>query len=204
MGSYDFGALAKAAPKAFEPIPVGTYNVEVIATEAKTYNSGNQGVNVDVAVVDEGQYKGRKIRFNTIVFNPENPSTFFSNLLGLGIGPEWFSEVVIDTEDAGALTELLEELAEELIDKVASTKVTQDKYEGRVNNKCGFFNKPTAAAAGGRRRRSTPDVDAPAPAPAQESAPAPEAEAEGEAPKRTRTGRTRRGAGGEPGLPPGL
>lgn len=198
MGTYDWGELAKQAPKGFEPVPANTYTVECIAAEQKTYNSGNQGLNVDVAIA-EGPYKGRKIRYNTIVFNPENPSTFFSNLRGFGIGPEFFADMVISDDDPQELTEALEEVAEELVGKVASTKVTQEKYEGRVNNKCGFFNPVKSGGTTRRRRSSTPDVDesggedeqqASEPAASEETAP--------------RRSRSRRARGGEPGLPPGL
>ncbi len=206
MATFKMKELADAAPKAFEPVPPATYTVEVVAAEAKTYKSGNQGVNVDVAIADEGPYKGRKIRFNTIVFNPENPSTFFSNLRGFGIASEFFDGVEIDTDDSEGLTELMEDVGDEVVGKQASTAVTIEPYQGKSNNKCGFFNPVTAGGTGTRRRRSsgTPDVEAAPPA-AAESAPAPAAEGDDEAPaapRRQRAGRSRRTA--EPGMPPGL
>lgn len=160
MGSFDWGELAKSAPKGFEPIPKGNYNVEVTDGEAKTYSTGNRGVQLEITVED-GPQKGKKIKFVNIVFNPENPGTFFGQLRALGIDAAFFKEYgKIDEDDEEALDEIMEDVAEEVIGKRAIAPVSQRTYEGRTNNQVGFF-KPIKGDGPKRSRRgsSAPVVD---------------------------------------------
>ncbi len=186
MGSYDFGELAKAAPKGFEPVPAGTYTVECTDAEAKEFSTGSKGVQIEVTIEDPGPSKGRKIKFVNIVFKGDNPGTFFGQLRAFGLGAEFFSEFgTIDENDLGGI---MEEVAEEILGKRAVAPVTQRTYEGKVNNSVGFF-KPVGEGSKRRSRTSTPNIGDADPT---------EAEA---TPKRDRAGRRR---GAQPGLPPGL
>lgn len=227
MAAYDWGEIAKSAPKGFEPAPAGTYTVECTDADPKTFSTGSQGVSIEVTIEDEGPAKGKKIKFVTIVFNPENPGTFMGQLRAFGIGPEFFSEYgKFDSDDAEFIGEVMEDVADEIVGKRAIAPVTQDTYEGRVNNKVGFFKPVGSVKTGGRKRRGgTPYVGGDEPAAeapkrgrraAAAADPDPDdgdgdggsddgdaADSEGEAPKRTRAGRSRRSKG-EPGLPPGL
>jgi|ERR1035437_1090830 hypothetical protein len=222
MGSYDFGELANAAPKGFEPVPAGTYTVECTDAQPKAYNTGSQGVQLEVTIEDAGPSKGKKIKFVNIVFSPDNPGVFFGQLRAFGIAAEWFAEYgKIDDDDPEALTEIMEDVAEEILGKRAVAPVTQKSYEGRVNNNVGFFKPVGSGTRSSRRASSTPDVAEPEAKPARRRAasatapPAPEPEPEAddggqdepaeEAPKRSRRGAGRAGRStGEPSLPPGL
>ena len=218
MGSYDFGELAKAAPKGFEPVPAGTYTVECTDAQPKVYSTGNQGVQIEVTIEDAGPSKGKKIKFVNIVFNAENPGTFFGQLRAFGIAADFFSDYgKIDDDDDEMITEIMEDVADEILGKRAIAPVTQRTYEGRVNNSVGFFKPVGSGGAKRSRRGSTPDVDdEPAPkrgrkaaaedddaAPADPDPTDTDAGEDEPAPKRSRAGRSRR-ASAEPGLPPGL
>ena len=191
MGSIDWGEIAKSAPKGFEPVPAGTYTVECTDADPKTFSTGSQGLNIEVTIEDEGPSKGKKIKFVSIVFKADNPGTFFGQLRAFGIDADFFKEYgKIDEDDEEALSDIMEDIADEIVGLRAIAPVTQQPYEGRVNNKVGFF-KPVGSVktGGGRRRSSTPVVE-------EDTA------TEEAAPKRTR--RPRKSNGAEPGLPPGL
>ena len=219
MGSYDFGELANAAPKGFEPVPAGTYTVECTDAQPKVYSTDNQGVQLEVTIEDAGPSKGKKIKFVNIVFSSDNPGVFFGQLRAFGIEAAWFSEYgKIDDDDPEALTEIMEDVCEEILGKRAIAPVTQKPYEGRVNNNVGFFKPIGSGTRSSRRSASTPDVAEPEAKPARRraaSAPAPAApepesddadqdEPAEDAPKRGRRGGRAGRSTGEPSLPPGL
>lgn len=45
----------------FEPIPAGDYTLEIEEVKEQVSKAGNQMLNITFSVIDEGEYKGRKI-----------------------------------------------------------------------------------------------------------------------------------------------
>lgn len=71
FGGEAFDAEAQDAPRSFEPIPAGSYRLEIQDAEVKATTAGNgQYLKVELAVID-GEYEGRRVFCN---FNLQNPS----------------------------------------------------------------------------------------------------------------------------------
>lgn len=45
----------------FEPIPAGDYTLEIEEVKEQVSKAGNQMLNITFSVIDEGEYKGKKI-----------------------------------------------------------------------------------------------------------------------------------------------
>lgn len=60
MPRIDFTGVESAKGAGFDLIPVGRYVVRITKAECKTFNSGTEGINVDLEI-QSGDYKGRKL-----------------------------------------------------------------------------------------------------------------------------------------------
>lgn len=96
MASTNWAALAAKAAEApesnFEPLPVGKYDVEVEAAEARTTSTGKT-MFVLTLVVTSGPKQGRKVWTN-IVISPENAvalSIAFRHFAALGADTSFFA-----------------------------------------------------------------------------------------------------------------
>jgi hypothetical protein len=187
MGRINVGELAKTAPKAFEPLPKGKYAVEVTEAEYKTFQTGSRGLVLTLTVFEPSANKGKKIGFVHLVFSEDNPGVFYSQLKNLGLDESFHAEFGdIDLDDDDDAEEYFEAIAEEILGAQVIAPVRQEKYEGRVNNKVGFFEPyKEGVATGGsgktRRRSSTPDeTEVPAETPRQRRRRSAEVDEEGE------------------------
>lgn len=160
MGSVNYGELAKTTGKAFESLPVGTYNVEVTGAEVKTAKSGNTYYHLELTVED-GPSKGKKVWTN-VTLNGENPGTFFGQLRSLGLDAAHFAQFPeIDEDDTEGHAAVHDVTAAALIGKRAIAPVKQGKpYEGQPRTEVGFFKPQTAAAS----NSSVPTIPGTAPA----------------------------------------
>lgn len=169
MGSVNYGELAKTTGKAFESLPVGTYNVEVTGAEVKTAKSGNTYYHLELTVED-GPAKGKKVWTN-VTLNGENPGTFFGQLRSLGLDAAHFAQFPeIDEDDTEGHAAVHDVTAAALIGKRAIAPVKQGKpYEGQPRTEVGFFKSQTSAAS----NSSVPTIPGTAPtAPIAPTAPA--------------------------------
>lgn len=94
MATASFADLLKAAEDAgFSNCPPGTYDVRVIAGEAKTTSAGKDMIVVKFEIVG-GPHGGRKLS-NNFVISPENANAlgfFFRHMKALGLDSAYFAQ----------------------------------------------------------------------------------------------------------------
>lgn len=94
MASASFSDLMKAAADAgFSNCPPGTYDVRVVAGEAKTTGAGKDMIVVKFEIVG-GPHGGRKIT-NNFVISPENANAlgfFFRHMKAMGLDSAYFEK----------------------------------------------------------------------------------------------------------------
>lgn len=94
MASASFADLLKAAEDAgFSNCPPGTYDVRIIAGEAKTTSAGKDMIVVKFEILG-GPHGGRKIP-NNFVISPENANAlgfFFRHMRALGLDSAYFAQ----------------------------------------------------------------------------------------------------------------
>ena len=132
-----WGDLLKEAEEVggFDPLPSGTYDVQVVKSTHKVAQSGKSMFEVQFKVLS-GPHANR-IVWNRYVVTPENPKAlgyFFSNMRCLGLTTEFFAAQPGDDQVAAALE-----------NAYAKIEVTQSEYNGAIRNEV----KKTMAAEGG-------------------------------------------------------
>lgn len=94
MASASFLDLLKAAEDAgFSNCPPGTYDVRVVAGEAKTTSAGKDMIVVKFEIIG-GPHGGRKVP-NNFVISPENANAlgfFFRHMRAMGLDSAYFSQ----------------------------------------------------------------------------------------------------------------
>lgn len=94
MGQANFADLMKAAADAgFSNCPPGTYDVKVIAGEAKTTSAGKDMIVLKFEIVG-GPNAGRKVT-NNFVISPENANAlgfFFRHMAAMGLDNAYFGQ----------------------------------------------------------------------------------------------------------------
>lgn len=94
MASASFSDLLKAAQDAgFSNCPPGTYDVRVVAGEAKQTGAGKDMIVVKFEIIG-GPHGGRKIP-NNFVISPENANAlgfFFRHMRAMGLDDAYFSQ----------------------------------------------------------------------------------------------------------------
>lgn len=94
MASASFADLLKAAEDAgFSNCPPGTYDVKVVAGEAKSTSAGKDMIVVKFEIVG-GPHGGRKVP-NNFVISPENANAlgfFFRHMRAMGLDSAYFSK----------------------------------------------------------------------------------------------------------------
>lgn len=105
MASANFNDLLKAAEDAgFSNCPPGTYDVRVVAGEAKTTSAGKDMIVVKFEIIG-GPHGGRKVP-NNFVISPENANAlgfFFRHMRALGLDAAYFSQNPSPQQVASAL-----------------------------------------------------------------------------------------------------
>lgn len=94
MAQANFSDLLRAAEDAgFSNCPPGTYDVRVVAGEAKSTSAGKDMIVVKFEIVG-GPHGGRKVP-NNFVISPENANAlgfFFRHMRALGLDAAYFSQ----------------------------------------------------------------------------------------------------------------
>jgi hypothetical protein len=94
MASASFSDLLKAAEDAgFSNCPPGTYDVRVVAGEAKTTSAGKDMIVVKFEIIG-GPHGGRKVP-NNFVISPENANAlgfFFRHMRAMGLDSAYFAQ----------------------------------------------------------------------------------------------------------------
>lgn len=92
-GGFNAAAVEPQAPRSFEPLPAGPYEVEITDADVRELKSGNgTGLNVEYTVISPEAYAGRKIwqNLNIAHTNPQAEQIGQSQLSALcravGIG----------------------------------------------------------------------------------------------------------------------
>ena len=69
--TFYVGQYANSADMSFEPVPAGTYEVQVTDADLKTTQKGDgQYISMELSIVRNPEYQGRKIFANITVSNP--------------------------------------------------------------------------------------------------------------------------------------
>ena len=145
----------------FDPLPSGTYDVEVVKASHKVAQSGKSMFEVQFKVLT-GPHANRVV-WNRYVVSPENPKAlgfFFSNMKALGLGTEFFSASPSD-----------DQVANGLVGKSCRVELGLSEYQGTVRNEV----KKTMPPEGGATVISAPAATAAPTFPAAAPAPAPTA-----------------------------
>lgn len=144
MTDINFGQLMEQASAGFEPVPDGTYDVEVVKADAVTSSTGKPMIKVQ-HTIQGGPHNGRKL-FDQFVISADNPNAlgfFFEHMLAFGLDKTFFAS------NPG-----LELVAQTLVGRRARAKVGTRTWQNREQNDVQGYSP----AAG-------PQVNAPAPVP---------------------------------------
>lgn len=155
MATVPWADLQKAAgDAAFEPLPVGTYDVTVDTAEATQSSSGKDMIKVKFKVLG-GPHEGRGL-FNQFVISPDSANAlafFFRHMAAFGLDEKYF-----------ATNPQLEAVAAALVGKVCRVKVSIREWQGQDRNQVDAVMPPTPGTA---------TVAAPAPTPMPTAPPTP-------------------------------
>lgn len=144
MGIIQVGNEKAFGNGAFEPIPTGTrLKVSVFDIEQTTVQNGdNKGkpqMVVTFKVTEDGEYKGRELRYNNIPLYGDGKNAFVLVTFAEAVGWKVSKEEGIDVPD-----NLNSVLGTELTVKVgqrASTKVNPETGQPYINNTAGGYAK---------------------------------------------------------------
>ena len=115
---------ASASGGGYEPLPSGTYDVQIVKSNHKVAQSGKSMFEVEMQV-QSGPHANRRV-WNRFVVSPENPKAlgyFFSNMRALGLTSDFFSGGPSDDQVAAALE-----------NKTCRVEIGQSEYNGSVRN----------------------------------------------------------------------
>lgn len=138
MANVNWADLQKAAgDAAFEPLPVGTYDVTVDTAEATQSSTGKDMIKVKFKVLS-GPHEGRGL-FNQFVISPDSANAlafFFRHMAAFGLDDKYF-----------AANPQLEAVAAALVGKVCRVKVSVREYQGQDRNQVDAVMPPTPGTA---------------------------------------------------------
>lgn len=158
-----WGALVDEAGEAavpYKPLPAGSYDVKIIASELKKSSGQKDGFNI-TAEVEGGAFAGKKI-YNTFWVSPDSPGAmgiFFRQFATLGLDAAYFR-----AEPS------LEQINKDLVGRRFYATVVEAEYQGTPKNELKKVdpargNAPVAPLAGTPTATPTPTVvSAPTPA----------------------------------------
>lgn len=141
MTSTKWGALKQQADDASKPLEEGLYTVEVTKAEAVKATTGADMIKATLNVVD-GPGKGKTVWTNFVLSTEKAfaMQMFFTNLGAFGLGEDFFTQ--LEVADAGVEADMAT-IANTLVGRRATGKVTQREYKGRVGNDINEF-KPVS------------------------------------------------------------
>lgn len=159
----------------FEALPSGVYTLEVVDSTFKETSTGKKAWNIQTKVLDEGQYKNRRL-FDYVVLTTDNAQAlgfFFQKMSVMGLPKSYFSSNPSD-----------DQIAQALIGRKFTAKIGIRKYKGEDQNEFKNYLKPLAVEQPPVGAYAPPAPAAPAapPAPAAPAAYAPPAPAAPAAP----------------------
>lgn len=167
-GGVNWGALMEASGGAFEPLPNGDFDIQVVKSEASKSSGGKTMFKLTLNVI-AGPHVNRKLWTNLTV-SPENPNAlgiFFSQMAAFGLNAAFFSQ-----------NPSPEVVASQLDGKYARVTAAQREWpkgSGQIRNDVTSIKPAVIAGGQGAVPGMAPVAAAPAPAPA--AAPAPVAAA---------------------------
>ena len=120
----------------FEALPVGNYSLEVVDANYKETSTGKKAWNVQSKVLDEGEYKGRRL-FDYVVLTTDNEQAlgfFFQKMSVMGLPKSYFAQNPSDDQIAAAL-----------IGRRFVASIGQRTYKGEQQNEFNRYLKTIAA-----------------------------------------------------------
>lgn len=148
----------------FDALPAGVYSLEVVDATYKETSTGKKAWNIQTKVLDEGQYKNRRL-FDYVVLTTDNAQAlgfFFQKMSVMGLPKTFFATGPGD-----------DQIAQALIGRKFTAKIGIRKYKGEDQNEFKNYLKPLAVEQPPVGAYAPPAPAAPAPAAPVAYAPAP-------------------------------
>lgn len=164
MTSINFADLYDQAGQGFEPIPDGTYDIEVTKAEAVTSSTGKPMIKVQHKIVG-GPHDGRQL-FDQFVLSVDNPnalSFFFQHMAAFGLDRPFF-----------AANPPMEQVAATLVGRNAVATVGTREWQGQDRNEVQGYKPGNNPAAPAGAAPSVPGPSAQVPTPPPSTTPAPD------------------------------
>jgi hypothetical protein len=84
LDQTDWSGVDESQQGDFTPVPEGQYTIEAVSFEERTYNSGNEGIDIQFKIVGP-THENRRV-FETFVLTGKNPNVAIGRLKGFARG----------------------------------------------------------------------------------------------------------------------